>query len=747
MHKVERPTCIQQSRRRPAARLLSRFLAGSALGLVLAGPALAGEVVPAAEVQVAGAQPAPAPPPETVIIQGQRPEDFQVDVPSLNRLTQPLLDTPQTIDVIPESLLQDRAISSLNDALRAVPGVSLGAGEFSFQGNTPSIRGFVARTDMFLDGIRDFGNYYRDAFNLQQLEVLEGPSSILFGRGSTGGVINQVSKLPMLDPSLDAMVTLGSDMTRRATVDWNAPLPDLGEGGAFRITAMGHAAKVADRNVAKISRFGFSPSVATGIGTATRVTGAYFHQSANDVPDYGLPWYGSEVADVPRQNFYGFTSDYMKTTVDIGTAKFEHDFNTSVMLRNQLRYGYYTRDFRFTEPIVNAPPGTPLENINVIRNIFSGDSVETMWWNQTDATLHFNTGRIGHALIVGIEGGEETSSPIFFNSAGVPTTPLLTPNPDDPFTATSTFPRFDSHTTGTSFAAYIIDTLTLGERWEVNAAFRWDYFEADYSALRYNPVTGVGTPEAVLRVDRMPSYRGALVYKPAPNGSIYAAYGTSFNPSAESLNFIVTARAFAISNAELAPEENEAFEVGTKWNILNEQVSVTAAVFRLEKTNARVPNPTTPGFNSLDGVQRVDGFDFQLTGRVLENWQLSAGYTYLDSKIVESAPGGAPIGAPLLNAPKHSVAVFTEWLISERFEIGGGLNYQSTRYAQNVPPVKKVPGYFTADLMAKYFFNDQWSLQLNVNNVFDKFYYQQVHPFHVVPGAGRTVLLTLNFQS
>jgi catecholate siderophore receptor len=132
---------------------------------------------------------------------------------------------------------------------------------------------------------------------------------------------------------------------------------------------------------------------------------------------------------------------------------------------------------------------------------------------------------------------------------------------------------------------------------------------------------------------------------------------------------------------------------------------------------------------------------------VLENWQLSAGYTYLDSKIVESAPGGAPIGAPLLNAPKHSVAVFTEWLISERFEIGGGLNYQSTRYAQNVPPVKKVPGYFTADLMAKYFFNDQWSLQLNVNNVFDKFYYQQVHPFHVVPGAGRTVLLTLNFQS
>jgi catecholate siderophore receptor len=245
----------------------------------------------------------------------------------------------------------------------------------------------------------------------------------------------------------------------------------------------------------------------------------------------------------------------------------------------------------------------------------------------------------------------------------------------------------------------------------------------------------------------MPSYRAALVYKPQPNGSVYAAYGTSFNPSAESLNFIVNARGFAISNAFLAPEESETFEVGTKWNILNEQASVTAAVFRLEKSNARVPNPTTPGFNSLDGVQRVDGFDFQLTGRLTEFWQISLGYTYLDSKIVQSAKGGAPVGSPLINAPRHSVAMFTEYRFTPEFEIGGGLNYQSSRYAQNVPPVKTVPGYFTADLMAKYFFSDRWSLQLNVNNVFDKFYYQQIHPFHVVPGAGRTVLLTLSFQS
>jgi catecholate siderophore receptor len=716
---------------------------------MVATPAPAGEATEPAEVQVAGQQPQQQSPPETVIIQGQRPEDFQVDVPALNRLTQPLLDTPQSIDVISDQLLRDRAALNLNDALRTVPSVSLGAGEFSFQGNTPTIRGFVARTDMFLDGIRDFGNYYRDAFNLQQIEVLEGPSSILFGRGSTGGVINQVSKLPQLDPSLDATFVLGSDMTRRATVDWNALVPALGEGGAFRITAFGHAAKVADRNVAKISRFGVSPSLALGLGTPTRLTGAYFHQSADDVPDYGLPWYGSEPAPVPRQNFYGFDSDHLKTTVDIGTVKAEHDVNVGVMLRDQLRYGYYTRDFRITEPLVSAALGTPLETINVTRNIFSGDSIETVIWNQADATLHFSTGGLDHALVAGIEGGVETSKPIFFNSSGVPTTPLLTPDPHEPFAAAVTFPRFNADTTGTSFAAYVIDTITLGERWEVNAAFRWDYFEADYHAIRYSTtVPGqVTSTENILRIDRMPSYRAALVYKPQVNGSVYVAYGTSFNPSAESLNFIVNARGFGIGNAFLAPEENETLELGTKWNLLNEQLSMTAAVFRLEKTNARVPNATTPGFNSLDGVQRVDGFDFQLTGRIIDNWQLSAGYTYLDSKIVESAEGGAPVGSPLINAPKHSIAMFTEYRFTESFELGGGLNYQSSRLAQNVPPIKKVPGYWTVDLMAKYFFSDRWSLQLNVNNVFDKYYYQQLHPFHVVPGAGRTVLLTLNFQS
>lgn len=722
--------------------------------LFLAVPSVAGQ---APAEQVAGA--APQPPPETVIIQGQRPEDYKVDVPSLSRLTQPLLDTPQSIDVISDQVLQDRGISSLNDALRSVPGISLGAGEFSFQGNTPTIRGFVARGDMFLDGIRDFGNYYRDAFNLARIEVLEGPSSVLFGRGSTGGVVNQASKLPQLERSLDASAIFGTDVTRRATVDWNQPLPGIGEGAALRVTGMAHEAKVAGRDVAETKRFGVAPSLAVGLGTPTRLTAAYFHQGAEDIPDYGLPWFGSAPAPapVPRKNFYGFDSDHLDTTADVGTLKVEHDLNAGLILHNQLRYGYYTRDFRISEPIITDPVGTPLGAINVSRNIWTGDSVESVLWDQADVTAHFHTGRFGHALVAGIEGGVETSKPNFFNSSGVSTVPLLAPDPHQPFVG-NTFPRFRADTTGTSFAAYVIDTITFAEKWELSAALRWDYFKADYKAIRYSITTPgeVTGTDNIVRIDRMPSYRGALVYKPLPNGSVYFSYGTSFNPSAESLNLIINARGFSVGNAFLAPEQNQTFELGTKWNLLNEQLSVSGAVFRLEKLNARVPSSTNPGFNELSGKQRVDGFDVQVTGRLTESWQIQAGYSYLDSSIVDAPAcagtipptcAAAPVGSPLINTPKNSFALFTEYRLSERFEIGGGANYQSSRLAQNVPPIKMVPGYWTMDAMAKFDINQQWSVQLNVNNIFDKYYYEQLHPFHVVPGVGRVALITLNFRS
>ena len=305
-------------------------MAGSSLGLLSTLPA--------------GAQTTAT---ERVLIEGQRPADYDVPAPSLPKLTEPLVDTPQSIDTISEQLLKDRAVTNLNDALRSVPSITIGAGEFKSLGTSPTIRGFVARTDMFIDGQRDIGDYYRDPFNMEEIQVLEGPASILFGRGSTGGVINQVSKMPGLTGFISGALTLGTDLTRRATVDIDEPLPDLGPGAAMRITAMGHDSKVAGRDVAEQSRYGFAPSLALGLGTPTRLTVSYFHQSADDVPDYGLPYFGTTPAAVPRQNFYGFTSDYLKTGTDIATVKVEHDFMDGITVRNQPAVCLLHREFPF----------------------------------------------------------------------------------------------------------------------------------------------------------------------------------------------------------------------------------------------------------------------------------------------------------------------------------------------------------------------------------------------------------------
>ena len=519
----------------------------------------------------------------------------------------------------------------------------------------------------------------------------------------------------------------------------------------FKITAMGHQSNVTGRNVAENNRYGFAPSLALGLGTPTRLTLSYFHQSADDVPDYGLPYFGSTPAQVPRQNFYGFKSDYMKTGTDIVTAKVEHDLMDGVTLRNQLRYAYYTEDFRFTEPLISAsiPLTTPLSSVLVTRNVNSGTGIQTMLWDQADATVHFDTGFVQHALVVGIEGGHETAKPEFDNSTGVPSVPLLNPDPNVPFTATSTFPRFKTNTAADSFAGYALDTLKFGAQWELTGGVRWDYFGLNYMDQNFSTTTPglVTRTDNIPHIDRMFSPRGALVYKPETNGSVYFSYGTSFNPSGEELSFVTSSRSFNISNEDLSPEKNQNLEVGTKWDLFNNRLALTGAVFQAEKTNARVPDPTNSLLNVLAGDFRVDGVELGAVGRITENWQLQAGYSYLDGQVVKSAKGAAPVGSPLMNTPKHSATVWTTYNLGGGFEIGAGGRYVSSQFTQNVPPDKTVPGFFTADVMGRYDISEKLSLQLNINNVFDKFYYDQLHFFHVVPGEGRTALLTLNFNS
>jgi catecholate siderophore receptor len=686
---------------------------------------------------------------EEVYVFGQK-DAYQQDTSTLGKLTSPIIDVPQSINTISEQELQDRAVTDFNEALKTVPGVTIGAGEFRSLGNTPTIRGFVARTDLFLDGVRDYGDYYRDPFNLESIEVLEGPAGVLFGRGSTGGVIEQGSKLPKLQTFVGGTLTGGTDDTRRATLDVNEPLTMLGEGAAARLTAMGHEADVTDRNVVQTSRWGVAPSLALGLGTPTRLTLAYFHQYNDDVPDYGIPYFGTLPAAVSRNNYYGFRDDYMRTRTDVATIKLEHDFSDSFTIQNTARYASYARNFRFTEPLIatTVPLTTPLSAVNVTRNDNTGQSVDTLLWDQLFATVRWQLAGIENTSVIGVEGGHERATPQFYNSAGVPATPLLTPDENQLFTATRTYPRYTTHLTANSVAPFGLDTVKLGKRWEATLGLRWDYFAVDYTDNSFSTTrTGVLTKsDHIPHTDELGSYRAAVTYEAATNGNIYLSFGTSFNPSAEDLSLISSSRSFSLNDAQLSPEKNRTYELGSKWAFAQGRLDVSGAIFRLEKENARIPDPNNVLLNILGGAQRVDGAELRVEGQLTSSWRIDAGYEYLDGTVTGSAPGAAPVGAPLMNTPKHALTFWSVYEIVPRLEIGGGGRFVSAQYTQNAPPIKTVPEFWTFDAMVKYAFTANIAAQLNGKNLTNRYYYDQLHFFHVVPGEGRTALLSLSVR-
>ncbi len=706
----------------PVARALDRALAGTSLvfrfqspdTVVLAFRADGGSVTVSAEA------PAPLVSP---------------------KFTEPLRDTPQSIDVIPAEVLADQGVATLRDAVRNVAGISLAAGEGGAQGDNLTIRGFSARSDIFIDGMRDFGSYYRDPFDQEAVQVLKGPSSVMFGRGSTGGVVNQETKSPRLAPSLSGSVTGGTDETRRVTLDVDEPVPALGSGAAVRLNVMAHDAHVAGRDVAENRRFGVAPSLSLGLGTPTRLTASYFHQSNNDTPDYGIPWLFNAPAPVARDNYYGFTdANFLRTSADIANLRVDHDVNSHLTFSNQLRVASYGRDAQISEAKLptTVTPATPLDTIQITRNQITVSSVEAMVQEQFDATMKFDTGGVGHTVVAGLEAAHESSDPTRTTFTGVPTTSLLQPDENQPFTGTSTVTSIVK-ASAVSVAAYALDTVALGTRWDLTGGARLDRFDATYAQA-------VAPASAFERVDVKPSWRAAIVFKPSPSGSLYTSYGTSFNPSAESLSL-------SASTANTPPETNVTYEAGTKWDLARGALSLRGAVFRTEKTNAREPDPDNPLLNVLGGDQRVDGFELEASGHVVDRWRVLASYAYMNSRVVRSAAYPASVGAQLANVPANTLSVWNTLELPWRLEVGEGTRYVGRRTASSTAPldpttglVKALPGYWLSTAMVKRRLSERASLQVNVDNVFDAYYFDQIHPAHIVPGPARSALLGLNFK-
>jgi catecholate siderophore receptor len=672
-----------------------------------------------AEAQTASGDQAPIRLPELTVggapISG--PGSYRRDDAPLPRMPTSVAETPQSITVVPREVMQEQAASSVRDALRNVTGISLAAGEGGFSGDNLTLRGFSARGDFFIDGLRDLGQYTRDSFFLESVDVLKGPSSVAFGRGSTGGVINQTTRLPLSETQGEVWLSAYTPSGVRSTADVNVRAGNV----AARMNAMASRIDASQRDEVYNQRWGIFPSITWGMDGPTQLTLSWLHQEEENVPDYGVPFQNGRPLKVGHDTFYGLASDREKTTTDVATARVSHRVSDGVRLTNTFRWANYGREISATAPRLNADP------TRVTRQPQVRDGLDTFLVNQTEASLDFTTGPVRHSALVGFEIGRESSEVTRYQQRNRPTADLENPNPLDPANLTTTV-NSDIKTVANTWAVYAVDRMQLGEMFELILGGRWDSFDAESD----NRTSG----ETFSRLDEAFSWRGALVFKPTEGVRTYVAYGTSFNPSAEALTL-------AANNAALPPEESESYEIGASAEIA-EGLRISGAVFRIEKKNARTADPAAGNVQTLDGEVRVDGFEIQAVGRITPDWNMMVGYTRLDSEIRESS-NAAERGKEFANVAPNSFSLWTTYNLPYGFQLGGGAQYVDRRFA-NTTNTNLAPDYLRWDAALAWQAEEGplkgLRVQLNALNLGDAKAYDTVYPGHVVPSVGRTFVLS-----
>jgi catecholate siderophore receptor len=649
---------------------------------------------------------------ENVTVVGSRIPDA-----SSAKYTEPVRDIPQSITVVPQAVLAAQGVTSLRDAVRNVTGLTVNAGEGgATPGDNFNIRGFSARSDVFVNGVRDVGGYSREVFNIEQIEVTKGPASVYSGRGSTGGSINLVTKTPHLRPDRFLSVGAGTAEYKRTTLDVNQPLNGLG-GTAVRLNAQWQDTGVDGLDVIKNQSWGVAPSLALGLGSATNVTVDFMHARQDNTPSYG---YNNQTtngppAEIDPHKYFGIRNlDFEKVVADQGSLRVMHSFNASTTLRNQTSIGQ--SDVKRIVSSAN-PDGT--------RRAPSHITFDHNISNQTVLSTAFNTGGVGHALVSGVEMGRERSRFASYVLTGaLPRVDNLSdPEQNDVFTGTIREGRPRRSAVASSVGVYTFDTMKLNDHFEISGGLRYDVFSPQFSDSM-----GVDLP----KVDsRAVTWRAGTVFKPSEQGSFYAAYGTSFNPTGELLSLD------SRGSLGLGPEKNRSAEVGTKWDVLSSRLLVTMAAFRTEKTNARITDPNDPSGATiiLAGEQRIDGFELGASGRLTDRWSLFGGWSWLDGKIVRGNAGQN--GTALLNTPKHTLNIWSTAQLPWHLEVGGGVRHVGDRLRS---ATQTVPAYWAYDADVMMPVGKNVEVRVNLINITDETYFDSGR--YWVPASGRSIRVT-----
>lgn len=644
---------------------------------------------------------------------------------SATKIEAPLRDIPQTVNVVSQELLRDQGARSMQDALKNVPGVGLSTGDG--QRDQVSIRGFTAIADQFIDGLRDDALYFRDLSNIERIEVIKGPASVLYGRGSSGGLINRITKKPGENVG-EVTAQAGSWNQRRGEFDLSRRLS--GSDAAFRMTgAIEHADSY--RSQQFLNREAFAPSLALKLPGDTQLLVQGEYLSDRRVTDFGIPAFRGRPVDVPASTYYGAANardvDYSQSDVKALGFTLTHRINADWSFRNALRgYDYrLDRNNTLVGSVNEAARTASLNRSNVRRK-------EDGAFNQAELVQKARWGGLEHQVLYGIELGRQRKDQFFATQNNIATVSLFNPVlPVLPLTVTAA-PSTNNLGILTNTSAYLQDLLTLSPHWKALAGVRYDTFGQETHERR------AGQPD-LSRTDRAWSPRAGLVYQPTLAQSYYASWSKSFQPSAEAFPL-------AASNAQLAPEETTNHEVGTKLDFFDGDATVAASLFRLERTNIKFTDPATNTLIPV-GVQRTDGLELTFSGRLPRGWQVYSGYAFLDSRVTQSVAvdSGQPVqGKRATLTPMHSANLWLTKALGGGFGAGGGFNYVGDRYA-NPGNTVTLPEYVTFDAAAWYRARS-FDLQLNIFNLLDRQYIVAGHGSNGnlnLPGAPRSAQLTL----
>lgn len=705
------------------------------------------------------------------------------------KFTAPLLDTPQTLQVISNEVFAQQGAQSLTDVLSNTPGISFNAGEngFSTANSNFSLRGFDTSGSIFIDGARDLGSYTRDVFNVEQVEVAKGPAADN-GRAGAGGYVNVITKTPKLENARSLSLTYGvdeysSDARQRATADINQRLGN--SNTAVRLNLLAEDSGIAGRDLANTSAFGIAPSVTFGLDSPTRFILAYQHLQQEERPDWGVPAamiegmmrYDADAARADRDNYYGLTSDYDDTTSDSLLARIEHDFTNGIKLSNQTRVAQTEREARFTS-IMGYTPDT--QQVQTQTQIYDRDA--TSLANLTNLGIQFDTGSIRHNLAAGIEFSREESEARRYGSGSPPDADIFEPDPNRA-PALELNPSQTNDVQVDTQAVYVYDTLTFNDHWQVTGGLRAERYEVSIDSHTIDGDSS-GALDGYKDSETTVGGKLGLVYKPSANGSIYAAVGRATLPAGSFLSNPDISRtgdnAFPGFVEGAKVQESMNIELGTKWSFYNDRLISTLAYFNTEKRNVPITGrDEDDDADSLKGYgkQVVQGIEFSLVGQITNSWNIFGGFVLMDSKRRHSEyldevrrranPGDyldandnevlRTSGDELAFTPRESANLWTTYDFDFGLTIGGGLQHVGSSWAGRpddasriIPNGRfgKLPGYTLVNLMASYEINDYISLRFNVDNITNELYATSTNwpGQRALLGAPRTYLLSADIS-